>query len=131
MRKLLAAFLMAFGVASAQFLVESLKPSLAAIGGTQGFGLELSWHCQLFQPPVGEVRPALDLAYDVDGKVNGAFLFRYLYPVAEGLKAGVGLGVSIPGFDFGNWTYAASTCTGTRGLKSRLSLPAMSLRRHW
>jgi aminopeptidase len=30
-----------------------------------------------------------------------------------------------------NWTYAASTCTGNRGLKSRLSLPAMSLRRHW
>ena len=26
------------------------------------------------------------------------------------------------------WTYAASTCTGNRGLKSRLSLPAMSLR---
>jgi hypothetical protein len=51
---------------------------------------------------VGEVRPALDLAYDVGGKVNGAFLFRYLYPVAEGLKAGVGLGVGVPGFDFGN-----------------------------
>jgi hypothetical protein len=31
----------------------------------------------------------------------------------------------------GCWTYAASTCTGNRGLKSRLSLPAMSLRRHW
>jgi hypothetical protein len=30
-----------------------------------------------------------------------------------------------------DWTYAASTCTGNRGLKSRLSLPAMSLRRHW
>jgi hypothetical protein len=29
------------------------------------------------------------------------------------------------------WTYAASTCAGNRGLKSRLSLPAMSLRRHW
>jgi LysM repeat protein len=29
------------------------------------------------------------------------------------------------------WTYAASTCTSNRGLKSRLSLPAMSLRRHW
>ena len=48
------------------------------------------------------MRPALDLAYDVGGKVNGAFLFRYLYPVAEGLKAGVGLGVGVPGFDFGN-----------------------------
>jgi predicted transposase len=33
--------------------------------------------------------------------------------------------------DTTNWTYAASTCTGNRGLKSRLSLPAMSLRRHW
>jgi hypothetical protein len=32
---------------------------------------------------------------------------------------------------FNYWTYAASTCTGNRGLKSRLSLPAMSLRRHW
>ncbi len=102
MRKLLAAVLLVFGVASAQFSVESLKPSLAAIGGTQGFGLELSWHCQLFQPPVGEVRPALDLAYDVDGSLNGAFLFRYLYPVAEGLKARVGLGVGIPGLNFGN-----------------------------
>jgi hypothetical protein len=30
------------------------------------------------------------------GPVNGAFLFRYLYPVAEGLKAGVGLGVRHP-----------------------------------
>jgi len=30
-----------------------------------------------------------------------------------------------------DWTYAASTCTGNRGLKSRVSLPAMSLRRHW
>jgi hypothetical protein len=102
MRKLLVAFLLAFGVASAQFSVEGLKPSLAAIGGTQGFGVEVSWHCQLFQPPVGEVRPALDLAYDVDGSLNGAFLFRYLYPVAEGLKAGVGLGVGIPGLNFGN-----------------------------
>jgi 3-oxoacyl-[acyl-carrier-protein] synthase-3 len=33
--------------------------------------------------------------------------------------------------EYKDWTYAASTCTGNRGLKSRLSLPAMSLRRHW
>jgi uncharacterized membrane protein (DUF373 family) len=33
--------------------------------------------------------------------------------------------------EYFDWTYAASTCTGNRGLKSRLSLPAMSLRRHW
>jgi hypothetical protein len=37
---------------------------------------------------------------------------------------GLGIGLFL-------WTYAASTCTGNRGLKSRLSLPAMSLRRHW
>lgn len=72
------------------------------MGGTQGFGLEASWHCLLFQPPVGEVRPALGVAYDVNGDANGAFLFRYLYPVAEGLKAGAGLGVVIPGFGFSN-----------------------------
>ncbi|WP_117237210.1 hypothetical protein [Thermus sediminis] len=102
MRKLLAAVLLVFGMASAQFAVEDLKPSLAAIGGTQGFGVEISWHCQLFQLPVGEVRPALDLAYDVNGNFNGAFLLRYLYPLAEELKAGAGLGVSVPGFNFGN-----------------------------
>lgn len=101
MRKLFVLLAVAMGLASAQFSVETLKPSLAAVGGTQGFGLEVSWHCLLFQPPVGEVRPALDLAYTVSGEVNGAFLFRYLYPVAEGLKAGVGLGVSVPKFQFG------------------------------
>lgn len=86
----------------AQFSVENLKPSLAVVGGSQGFGLEASWNCLLFQPPVGEVRPALDLAYNVDGNWNGAFLFRYLYPLAEALRAGIGLGVAIPGFQFGN-----------------------------
>ncbi|VCU52346.1 hypothetical protein TTHN1_00091 [Thermus thermophilus] len=102
MRKLFVLLAAAMGLASAQFSAETLKPSLAAVGGTQGFGLEFSWHCLLFQPPVGEVRPALDLAYTVSGEVNGAFLFRYLYPVAEGLRAGAGLGVALPGFDFAN-----------------------------
>ena len=102
MRKLFVLLAAAMGLASAQFSAETLKPSLAAVGGTQGFGLEFSWHCLLFQPPVGEVRPALDLAYTVSGEVNGAFLFRYLYPVAEGLKAGAGLGVALPGFSFAN-----------------------------
>ena len=96
MRKLLATAVLLLGLASAQFSVENLKPSFALVGGTQGFGGELSWHCLLFQPPVGEVRPALDLAYDVNGNLNGAFLFRYLYQVAEGLKAGVGLGARLP-----------------------------------
>lgn len=102
MRRILGVLMVAFGLGWAQFSVENLKPSLAAVGGTQGFGLEASWHCQLFQPPVGEVRPALDVGYDVNGNWNGAFLFRYLYPLAEGLKGGVGLGVVIPGFQFGN-----------------------------
>ncbi|GLV47665.1 hypothetical protein TJA_08340 [Thermus sp. LT1-2-5] len=98
MRKLLGALVVALGLASAQFSVETLKPSVALVGGTQGFGVELSWHCLLFQPPVGEVRPALDVAYTVSGSWNGAFLFRYLYPLAEGLNAGVGLGAVFPGF---------------------------------
>ncbi len=102
MRKTLILLVAAMGLASAQVSLDTLKPSLAVVGGTQGFGLEASWHCLLFQPPVGEVRPALDLAYDVNGNVNGAFLFRYLYPVAEGLRAGAGLGVVVPGFNFGN-----------------------------
>jgi len=102
MRKVLVSLVAALGLASAQVSLDNLKPSLALVGGTQGFGLEASWHCLLFQPPVGEVRPALGVAYDVNGNVNGAFLFRYLYPVAEGLKAGAGLGVVIPGFGFGN-----------------------------
>jgi GPH family glycoside/pentoside/hexuronide:cation symporter len=74
-----------------------------------------------------------------------AFLF-FLSGVEEDLRAESGLGL-LPSFRlvFANrafwvaalvgllfdWTYAASTCTGNRGLKSRLSLPAMSLRRHW
>ena len=102
MRKLLATAVLLLGLASAQFSVENLKPSFALVGVTQGFGGELSWHCLLFQPPVGEVRPALDLAYTLGGSMNGAFLFSYLYPVAEGLKAGVGLGVALPGFSFAN-----------------------------
>ncbi|MFN4232348.1 hypothetical protein [Thermus sp.] len=100
MRRILGVLAVVFGFSLAQFSLENLKPSLAVVGGTQGFGLEASWHCLLFQPPVGEVRPALDIAYDVNGNWNGAFLFRYLYPLAEGLKAGVGLGVAIPGFRF-------------------------------
>ncbi|TBH20709.1 hypothetical protein [Thermus thermamylovorans] len=102
MRKLLALLLVVSGLASAQLSIEGLKPSAAAIGGTQGFGLEVSWHCQLFQLPLGEVRPALSLAYDVNGNWNGAFLLRYLYPLAEDLRGGVGFGVAIPGFQFAN-----------------------------
>ncbi|MFN3179078.1 MAG: hypothetical protein ACK41R_02830 [Thermus sp.] len=100
MRRILGVLAVVFGFSLAQFSLENLKPSLAVVGGTQGFGLEASWHCLLFQPPVGEVRPALDIATDLHGNGNGAFLFRYLYPLAEGLKAGVGLGVAIPGFQF-------------------------------
>ncbi|MDM7325030.1 MAG: hypothetical protein P3W93_008680 [Thermus sp.] len=102
MRKLFAILTVVFGLGLAQFSVENLKPSLAVVGGSQGFGLEVSWHCQLFQAPVGEVRPALDIAYAVNGNWNGAFLFRYLYPLAEELRGGVGLGVAIPGFQFAN-----------------------------
>lgn len=100
MRRLLAIAVLVLGMASAQFSLDNLKPSLAVVGGTQGFGAELSWHCLLFQPPVGEVRPALGIAYKVNGNWDGVFLFRYLYPLAEDLRAGMGLGVAIPGFQF-------------------------------
>ncbi len=122
MRRLLALLLLVLGMASAQFSVENLKPSLAVVGGTQGFGAELSWHCLLFQPPVGEVRPALDVAYVTNGAVNGAFLFRYLYPLAEGLKGGVGLGVVIPGFQFGN-TSLYFRADAEYDLKATLGVP--------
>ncbi len=94
MRKLLAALVLAAGLGMAQVSLEGLKPSLALVGGNQGFGLEVSWHCLLYQPPVGEVRPALDLTYNNGFK--GAFLFRYLYPLAQGLGAGGGIGVAFP-----------------------------------
>lgn len=121
MRRLLALLLLVLGMASAQFSVENLKPSLAVVGGTQGFGAELSWHCLLFQPPVGEVRPALDVAYVGGGPVNGAFLFRYLYPLAEGLNGGVGLGVAFPGFQSANFYFRADA---EYDLKAVLGLPA-------
>ncbi|WP_038059033.1 hypothetical protein [Thermus amyloliquefaciens] len=120
MRRILGVLTVVLGLGLAQFSVENLKPSLAVVGGTQGFGAELSWHCLLFQPPVGEVRPALDVAYVVNGAVNGAFLFRYLYPLAEGLKAGVGLGVAFPGFQSANFYFRADA---EYDLKAALGLP--------
>ncbi|WP_243094807.1 hypothetical protein [Thermus thalpophilus] len=120
MRKLFGALVVVLGLASAQFSVENLKPSLALVGGTQGLGAELSWHCLLFQPPVGEVRPALDVAYTVSGSWNGAFLFRYLYPLAEGLKAGVGLGAVFPGFSGAQFYFRADA---EYDLKAALGVP--------
>lgn len=120
MRRLLAIVILVLGMASAQFSLENLKPSLAVVGGTQGFGVELSWHCLLFQPPVGEVRPALDVAYDVHGNWNGAFLFRYLYPLAEGLKGGVGLGVAFPAFSKAHFYFRADA---EYDVKAALGMP--------
>jgi hypothetical protein len=98
MRKLLLTLDVFFGLASAQVSLDGLKPSVALMGGSQGFGVELSWHCLLFQPPVGEVRPALDLGFTAAGEASGAFLFRYHYPFAEELRAGAGMGVGFPKF---------------------------------
>lgn len=42
MRKLLLALGVFFGLASAQVSLEGLKPSLALLGGSQGFGVEFS-----------------------------------------------------------------------------------------
>lgn len=122
MRRFVALLTAMVGFALAQFSVEGLKPSLAVVGGVQGFGAEVSWHCQLFQPPVGEVRPALDLAYDVGGNLNAAFLFRYLYPVASELKVGMGLGVALPGFRFAD-TRLYFRADAEYDLKAALGMP--------
>ncbi len=73
----------------------ALSPSVALLGGYGGRalgGLEASWDCQLFQPPVGALRPTLNLAYDGQD-LQGAFLMRYLLGVGEGVRAGGGLGL--------------------------------------
>lgn len=95
MRKTLAVLVLALGLGMAQTSLESLRPTLAAVGGTQGFGLEAS--LLVYRPPVGEVRPSLALTYTLGGGLGGALLVRYFYPVAEGFKAGAGLGVGFPG----------------------------------
>jgi hypothetical protein len=59
---------------------------------------------------------------EVRALVQGASALADPRPLAR-------LGLRVTGHP--DWTYAASTCTGNRGLKSRLGLPAMSLRRHW
>jgi len=74
-------------------LAQEFKPSVALTGGNLvGFGVEASWNCLLYQPPVGVLRPTLDLALDTN--LRGAFLMRYLYGLGQGLQAGGGLGLT-------------------------------------
>jgi NhaA family Na+:H+ antiporter len=74
---------------------------------------------------VGELREVRRAGLALSAALGGMAVPAGLYLLlnAQGAEAR-GWGIPI-------WTYAASTCTGNRGLKSRLSLPAMSLRRHW
>lgn len=75
-------------------LAQEFKPSLAVTGGTLvGFGVEASWNCLLYQPPVGTLKPTLDLSLDFNA-FRGAFLMRYLYGLGQGLQVGGGLGLT-------------------------------------
>ena len=73
------------------------NPSVALRGGYAGgaaFGLEASWDCRFYTPPVGALRPTLDLGYALGG-VDASFGMRYLasLPTLEGLRVGGGAGV--------------------------------------
>ncbi len=90
---------------SAALALGNPHPSLAVRGGYAGgaaFGLEASWNCLLFQPPLGALRPTLDLGY-AGGGLDAAFGMRYLasLPLLEGLRAGGGAGVGHAGGFYG------------------------------
>ncbi len=87
------------------FATGGLSPSLALRAGYAGavsFGLEASWNCQLYQPPVGALRPALNLGM-TGGGLSAAFAMRYLMdaPGGEGLRLGGGAGLGYQNGGFG------------------------------
>ncbi|MGQ9510757.1 MAG: hypothetical protein ACUVS9_02435 [Thermaceae bacterium] len=77
-------------------LAQEFKPSFAITGGTlMGVGVEASWNCLLYQPPVGTLKPTLDLGLNSSfDNFQGAFLMRYFYDFGQGVQAGAGLGLT-------------------------------------
>ncbi len=103
MKRILWALGMVLGLSWALALGNP-HPSLAVRGGYAGgaaFGLEASWNCLLFQPPVGALRPTLDVGYA--GGLDAAFAMRYLasLPLMEGIRLGGGAGVGYAGGFYG------------------------------
>ncbi len=104
MKRIVLAIGLLFGLSLA-LAFGNPHPSAALRGGYAGgaaFGLEASWDCLLFQPPVGALRPTLDLGY-ARGGLDAAFGMRYLasLPLLEGLRAGGGAGVGYAGGFYG------------------------------
>jgi len=104
MKRILWALGMVLGL-SAALALGNPHPSLAVRGGYAGgaaFGLEASWNCLLFQPPVGALRPTLDLGY-AGGALDAVFGMRYLAspPLLEGIRVGGGAGVGHAGGFYG------------------------------
>jgi len=72
-------------------------PSVAlrvGYAGSADFGFEVSTNCQLFQPPVGTLKPTIDLSYHYPF-TSASFGMRYLLavPPLEGIRAGGGAGI--------------------------------------
>ncbi len=103
MKKALLAIGLVLALGSA-LAIGNLAPSVALRGGYAGgaaFGIEASWNCMLYQPPVGALRPTLDLGYA--GGFNGSFAMRYLtgLPGVKGLRLGGGAGIGYSGAFYG------------------------------
>lgn len=97
--------LLALALLAALSLAQAFSPSAALRGGFAGdagaFGLEASWDCLLYQPPVGALRPTLDLM--VADSFQATFAMRYMLPLEEvqGLRLGGGIGVGYSGSETG------------------------------
>ncbi len=93
MRKLLAITILALSMAA--LAAEGTYAISGSIGYSDGIigGVEATWDCQLYQPPVGRIRPTIDLEYGAGG-VQGAALARFVNQISKaGFGVGAGLGV--------------------------------------
>jgi len=70
----------------------SISGSVGSAGGWFG-GIEATWDCQLYQPPVGRLRPTIDLEYGAGG-IQGAALMRFVNRVPD-LPVGLGGGLGV------------------------------------
>ncbi|WP_456410669.1 hypothetical protein [Oceanithermus sp.] len=93
MKKVLVALVLTLGFAAmAAEGTFSVSGSVGYAGGWFG-GIEATWDCQLYQPPVGRLRPTIDFEYGAGG-IQGAALMRFVNRVPNlpvGLGGGLGL----------------------------------------
>ncbi|WP_457638260.1 hypothetical protein [Oceanithermus sp.] len=93
MKKALVAITFVLALAAmAEGSTYSISASLGYNGGFLG-GVEATWDCQLYQPPVGRLRPTIDLEYGAGG-VQGAALMRFVNRVPN-LPVGLGGGLGV------------------------------------